>query len=72
LDFAAARDLSVCALLADATFPLAALAGVRWDALDFAVFFAFVATSVPSFIYPSRAQRIVPNHLARRARILAV
>jgi hypothetical protein len=68
LDFAAAL-----LLLAGPTFALTALAGARWDltVFGFAVFFAFVATSVPSFFYPSRAQRIVPHHIARRARILA-
>jgi hypothetical protein len=73
LDFVAARALAALLLLAGPTFAPAALAGARWDltAFGFAVFFAFVATSVPSFFYPSRAQRIVPHHIARRARILA-
>jgi hypothetical protein len=60
------------ALLAGAAFALAALAGERLACLGFAVFFAFVATSVPSFVYPSRAQRNVPHHTTRRARLLAV
>jgi hypothetical protein len=64
LDFVAARALAALLLLAGPTFAPAALAGARWDltAFGFAVFFSF---------YPSRAQRIVPHHIARRARILA-
>ena len=60
LDLAAARAPDV--LLADAAFARAALAGGRLVSLGFAVFFAFVATSVPSFVYPSRAQRNVPHN----------
>jgi len=72
LAFAVARDLLVDALLAGVAFALAALAGGRLASLGFAVFFDFVATSVPSFVYPLRAQRNVPHHTTRRARLLAV
>jgi hypothetical protein len=58
--------------LAGEVFARAALAGGRLIALGLAVFFSFVATSVPSFVYPSRAQRNAPHHATRRTRLLAV